>query len=342
MPHRKYSLGLRWTIVNTVNAGVSYRETARRNGISTTGVSDLMSKFRATGDVVDLPRSGRPLKTTVRMDRQLKRMAVTNRTKSGPALARDWGNRIGVQVSAKTAKRRLKRFQIHSRRPRKGVLLTQRHKTARLQWARLNRHRNIRTWRRIYWTDESRYGVHHVDGRIRVWRRSHEKYLPECMIAKVQGRGGTLMVWGGFSHDHKLPLQIVRGNMNSFRYRDEILDTVVRPHFQAHAHERPILMDDNAPAHRAGRIDQYKATHNIVSLDWPALSPDLNPVEHIWDWLQRAMNAQQPPVNNLADVQQAVMRHWARIPVNYMENLVRSMPRRCQAVIDARGGHTPY
>lgn len=164
--------------------------------------------------------------------------------------------------------------------------------------------------------------------------------LPECVQPRVQARGGTVMVWGGFSHDHRLPLQIVDGNLNGVRYRDELLDTVVRPHFQANAGQRPILMDDNVPAHRARIVEQYKATNGITGMEWPALSPDLNPIEHVWDYLQRSLNNYQPPISTLAQLRNVLVQKYAQIPDRYLQGLVRSMPRRCAAVIQTHGGHT--
>ena len=64
--------------------------------------------------------------------------------------------------------------------------------------------------------------------------------MPECMLRRQQGYGGSVMVWGGFSLNHKLSLTIVDGNLNTVRYRDEILDQIVEPNFQAIAQERPI------------------------------------------------------------------------------------------------------
>ena len=182
----------------------------------------------------------------------------------------------------------------------------------------------------------------HVDGRSRVWRRRSEEYNPECIQHKVQGFGGSVMVWGGFSHDHKLPLIIIHGNLNAVRYRDEVLDVAIRPHFHAQRQNRPLLMDDNARPHRARVIDTYKNANNISSIEWPALSPDLNPDEHMWDLLQRRVNQLQPPVTTLQQLEIALVREWNNIPMTFCRKLVRSMPRRCQAVIQARGRHTRY
>ena len=94
-------------------------------------------------------------------------------------------------------------------------------------------------------------------------------------------------------------------------------------------------MDDNAPPHRAnivrGRIQEVGLRH----MEWPALSPYLNPLEHGWDQLKRHPR-------DLPELHVAVVEEWNELPQNNFNRLVRSMRRRCQAVIDAHGGNTRY
>ena len=84
------------------------------------------------------------------------------------------------------------------------------------------------------------------------------------------------MVWAGFAHDHKIPLEFIEGNMTAAKYSDKILRDVILPFQQAHPAENFILVDDNATSHRARVITVYKQDNNIITEDWPARSPDLN------------------------------------------------------------------
>ena len=98
-------------------------------------------------------------------------------------------------------------------------------------------------------------------------------------------------------------------------------------------------MDDNARAHRARITDQYLEQATIVLMEWPARSPDINPIEHAWDMLQTACPVQPASVQEL---RQALLEEWDQIPQYKIRRLISSMRRRCQAVIEAQGHHTRY
>nr|KAG5695939.1 hypothetical protein BaRGS_017520 [Batillaria attramentaria] len=154
--------------------------------------------------------------------------------------------------------------------------------------------------------------------------------------------GGSLMVWDGISVLGKTDLHVFwNGTLTAIRYRDEILDPVVRPYAGAIGPEF-ILMDDNARPHSARIVDQYLEEESMELMEWPARSPDLNPIEHVWDMIGRAVRARVNPPRTLAQLGQALQQEWDQIPQQTIRNLICSMRRRCQAVISARGGHRQY
>ena len=77
-------------------------------------------------------------------------------------------------------------------------------------------------------------------------------------------------------------------------------------------------------------------------MEQPAKSPDCNPIEHLWDELGRAVDHMDHPPQNLDELRQAMIDKWEEIPVERLQNLVSSMPRRLTAVIQANGGNTRY
>ena len=145
------------------------------------------------------------------------------------------------------------------------------------------------------------------------------------------------MVWAGISAQGKMDLHVIdNGTRTAERYVNEILDAHIRPYVGAIGPDF-ILMDDNARAHRA-RIEQAA----IVRLDWPARSPDLNPIEHAWDMLQKAISSRQVQPATVRELRETLIEEWAQLPQHKLRRLIGSMQRRCQAVINAHRHHTRY
>ena len=87
-------------------------------------------------------------------------------------------------------------------------------------------------------------------------------------VVPLRGRL-SIMVWAGFTYNHKIALKVIGGNMNAVKYRDEILRDVIMPFQQAHPEENFILVDDNATSHRARIVTAYKQVNNTITEEWP-------------------------------------------------------------------------
>ncbi len=72
-------------------------------------------------------------------------------------------------------------------------------------------------------------------------------------------------------------------------------------------------------------------------LDWPAQSPDLNPIEHLWDELEWRLRARPSRPTSVCDLTNALLEEWSKTPINTLQNLVESLPRRVEAVTPAKG-----
>ena len=101
-------------------------------------------------------------------------------------------------------------------------------------------------------------------------------------------------------------------------------------------------MDDNARPHRSRAATAYLHGEAMISVPWPAMSPDLNPIEHIWDMLGRRIHSREPPVQNIRQLEAALHREWQQLSQQDIRRLTGGMRRRVEAVIQARGGCTRY
>ncbi|GFW21423.1 uncharacterized protein TNCV_1532471 [Trichonephila clavipes] len=97
-----------------------------------------------------------------------------------------------------------------------------------------------------------------------------------------------------------------------------------------------IFQQDNARPHTA-RVAQDFLRH-FQTLPWPARSPDLSPVEHVWEQLKRQM----PSCHSVHDLELAAQDLWAHLPQDNIRCLINSMPDRVAACIAAGGGPTRY
>ncbi|KAJ8869000.1 hypothetical protein PR048_030546 [Dryococelus australis] len=133
------------------------------------------------------------------------------------------------------------------------------------------------------------------------------------------------------------PLVFVRGSMNT-EANYSILDNEILPTlWRFYGMDPCYFQDDNARCHVSRATMQWYADNNVRQLDWPVQSPDLNPIEHLWDELDRRVRTRQARPKSIAQLVEWLQEEWRRIPVDVLKTLVESMPDRVAAVIAARG-----
>ena len=186
-------------------------------------------------------------------------------------------------------------------------------------------------------SDESRVLLFRSDRRRSVYRRRGERFVDSCVIERNRYGGGGVMGWGGICHGHKTPLIFIDGNLTAIRYRDNVLTPIVLPFVRRY---NVTFQQDNARPHVARICMDFLATNHVNVLPWPAYSPDLSPIEHIWDILDRKVRARDPPPSTIPGLRQALAEEWANIPLATVNRLINSMQHKIRAAIAARGGHT--
>ncbi|GFU06707.1 transposable element Tcb2 transposase [Trichonephila clavipes] len=102
-----------------------------------------------------------------------------------------------------------------------------------------------------------------------------------------------------------------------------------------------LFMDDNAPCHRTVAAEQLLESEDIERMDWPSRSPDLNPLEHVWDFLGRRLTARTLPPVTIRELRLALQDEWAAVPQQLIDTLILSMGRRCETCLAVRGRSYP-
>ncbi|GBN75143.1 Transposable element Tc1 transposase [Araneus ventricosus] len=231
-----------------------------------------------------------------------------------------------------------------SRHPTRVPLLTKRHRQLRLQWAREHRDWTMDEWKRVAWWDESRFLIHHVDSRVRVRRLPGEQLLPSCTAGHTQAGDGGIMLWGTFSWAALEPVVVVEQTMKAANYLNIIADQLYPYMAFLFPTGIEIIHQDNAPCHKARIVLECFEEHTdeLHLMSWRPNSPDINPMEHIWDVMERQLRAETPPCPNISTLRDHSLDIWYNLsPVMY-QKLVASMRRRIAAVLKVKGGATCY
>ena len=129
--------------------------------------------------------------------------------------------------------------------------------------------------------------------------------------------------------------------MNSVAYQSVFQDNLV-PFLERHPSTRYIFQQDNAAVHTSASTREWLRARNFEVLDWPAKSPDLNPIENLWGVLVREVYKDGRQYDSVAELEKAVKLAWSRITVQLLKKLVNSMPQRINEVIKNHGKSTSY
>ncbi len=241
----------------------------------------------------------------------------------------------------------LKLESVHQESPRSDVfrkrdtkpLLNQRQRQKHLTWAVEKKNWTVAQWSKVLFSDESKFCISFGNQGPRVWRKSGEAQNPCCLKSSVKFPQ-SVMIWAAMSSAGVGPLCFLKSTVNAAIYQ-EILEHFMLPSAdKLYGDADFIFQQDLAPAHTARGTKSWFNDHGVTVFDWPANSPDLNPIENIWGIVKRKMRDTRP--NNADELKATVKETWASIPPQQCHKLITSMPRRIEAVIKAKGAPTKY
>ncbi len=241
----------------------------------------------------------------------------------------------------------LKLESVHQESPRSDIfrkratkpLLNQRQLQKRLTWAVEKKNWTVARWSKVLFSDESKFCISFENQGPKVWRKSGEAQNPCCLKSSVKFPQ-SLMIWAAMSSAGVGPLCFLKSTVNAAIYQ-EILEHFMLPSAdKLYGDADFIFQPDLAPAHTAKGTKSWFNDHGVTVLDWPANSPDLNPIENLWGIVKRKMRDTRP--NNADDLKAAIKATWASIPPQQCHKLITSMPHRIEAVIKAKGAPTKY
>ncbi|GFW46013.1 transposable element Tcb2 transposase [Trichonephila clavipes] len=312
---------MRGRIIGKIEEGRKITDVAREFDIAHSAVSRLWKSFKTTG------MCSRRHGEVVLEVRRLQKTDISSYQQKG--------------TGAPQLSRRQISFLLpqESRSPEKLLLD---HRTARLQWCREHHNWTEQDWACVLFSDESRFSLSSDCRRQLIWRESGTAYRPENIQEKDRYPTCSIMVWAGITINGRTRLHVVaNGTLTGQRYIDEVL----LPHvhlFRGAVGDKFVFMDDNATCHRTLAVQDCLDSEGIQRLVWPARSPDLNPIENVWDALGRQVAGRNYPPTNKNTLIRALTEEWDKLPQQLLDNVVQSMVRRVECCITLHGGHIPY
>ncbi|CAK5263733.1 unnamed protein product [Mycena citricolor] len=210
----------------------------------------------------------------------------------------------------------------------------------RMQWAESFLNWTVKDWRRVYFSDESIFCVFGSDGAEWCWRQLNKCLNPRFTKKKVKGGREKVTVWGMITLEGLGRLVHIEGNMDKFLYRDILQDNFLRSlddlnldlcgcYFQ----------QDNDPKHTARIVSEWFHENSIDVLPWPATSPDMNIIEHVWDHLDHMVRARRPLPLGEKDLWQALQKEWVRMEKVLLQCCTSPCPGGCAHFMRQKGEH---
>jgi transposase len=329
------------SVVSLLNEGYSHRQIQSRTGLGKGTVGRISKEVE--GNKENHP-GGRPSKLSTRDKQSIIRQITTGKLDNAVQATKFINSVISNPVSSETVRRTLKEAGLHSATKKKVPMLKASHRARRLKFARDHENWTVEDWKRVLWSDETKINRIGSDGKVYVWKARGEGVSDRTTTPTVKhGGGNNLMVWGCMGWNGVGKLVEVEGKMDAQQYC-EILDEGMMESFEKLGMKEGerYFQQDNDPKHTSKLATTWFSDNDIIVTHWPAQSPDLNPIEHLWFYIKRKLLEYEVPPKGIHELWERVAKEWNEIPPEVCQSLIESMPRRVAAVIKAKGGHTKY
>ena len=334
-------------------AGSTQISVAKELGKDIRTVRRWWARYNCSKDLQHRKGAGRPKKLNRRSKIMIAK-SLGKRHKSTRLIATQI-TRTCVPVSKDTVHRYLRKdLQVRPYKRPKQPKLSSKQRENRLNFCLAKENWTVADWRNILWPDESSFELFHPTNRQndRIWARDGSNIIPQETVKFPP----KFMVWGmmSFRAISKLHFIPPKQTVNTAYYIDEILaksclETLHRTRENGSVLDRKMLknmskavfMQDGAPAHTSKKTQDW-CKRNLANFwdkpQWPGNSPDLNPIEYLWGYLQEELN-KMDTAKSICDLKIQLESAWSSIKPNYLKALIDGMPERIKSCIKLDGNY---
>jgi transposase len=225
----------------------------------------------------------------------------------------------------------------------KKPFITERHKKKRMKFVEKYRSFSYFDWKRVVWSDECKFALLNTNGREYCWKRRSDDLKEDHIKRTKKFGGGSIMVWGCITSHGVGKLVQITGIMDSKKYihilsRGLLItmdDKGLNP-------DEVIFMHDNDPKHTALRTRKWLNRNKINVLEWPAQSPDMNPIENLWSIINSKIRKRKEKPKDIEELWKIVQEEWYSIDPEIVRTLYLTMTERVDALYKSKGGYTKY
>jgi len=326
-------------ITLSTNTSQTQQEIAITLRVSQSSVTRCIQQHKKTGLLGVKSRSGRPKKTSERTDAMIKREAVKDPFVTSTAVKQNLAP-LCDNITTRTIRSRLtNKYSLKAHKPVSKPVVTAVMKKKRLAFCKKYRGWTKEQWRQVLFSDESTFQQFN-DTHQYVRRPPGSSPVNPQYTKKSIKHSASIMVWGCFSHKGRGALTFLEKGqkMNSDLYISLMGDKLM--HFMR-SNECQYYQQDNAPCHTSKKSKEWFAANNIPLLDWPSNSPDLNPIENLWQIVKTKLSATK--ITSVDHLKQQIKQIWCtEISPDLCHKLSDSMPTRIEAVLKNKGYPSKY
>ena len=329
------------SILQRLDNGDSYRKIAKALGMGLATVQRVANRMRPGRVIV---KTGRPPKLTERNRLYCVRQITIGGKETAVDVARSLKEELGVSVHVDTVRNALHAKGLGAIVKPKKPLLSAKNVRERLAWAIAHKDWTLDDWKRVVWSDETKINRFGSDGHRYAWKRDAEKVQPRHVDKTVKHGGGNIKLWSCITFEGVGSIVKIDNTLDQHLYKDILKDDLLSSvtHYRIKV-DQMIFQQDNDPKHTAKSVREWLAEQPFEVMEWPAQSPDLNPIENMWALLKnRLYRDYERPPKGMLEHWERIAETWYKVTKEECQKVIGTMPERCKQVIANKGYWIDY